>query len=58
VAVGVKPQWATQLFSASHAMSGTALGCRFIREKKGVTFALVISLAMKMVDELAQRSAE
>jgi hypothetical protein len=36
-------------------MSGTALGCRFIRH---VAFALVIPLAMKMVDEFAQRSAE
>jgi hypothetical protein len=33
-------------------MSGAALGCRFIREKKDITFALVISLAMKMVDEI------
>jgi hypothetical protein len=33
-------------------MSAVALGCRFIREKKDVAFALVISLAMKMVDEI------
>jgi hypothetical protein len=33
-------------------MCGAALGSRFIRENKDVTFALVISLAMKMVDEI------
>jgi hypothetical protein len=32
-------------------MSGAARYCRFIREKKDVAFPLVISLAMKMVDE-------
>jgi hypothetical protein len=32
-------------------MSGAALGCRFIRKEKDVAFPLVISLAMKMVDE-------
>jgi hypothetical protein len=33
-------------------MPGAALDRRFIGEKKDVTFALVISLAMKMVDEI------
>jgi hypothetical protein len=33
-------------------MSRAALRCRFIQEKKHVAFALVISLAMKMVDEI------
>jgi hypothetical protein len=39
-------------------MSGDALGCRFIREIKDVAFALVISPAMKMVDEIGYCAAE
>ena len=54
----VEPQKATQSFSASHVVAGPALECRLIREEKDIALALVISLQMKMGDEIGQCSAE